>query len=47
MSLIIGLVIGGFAGIVMMCLVQINRINPPPRKEDDNEKEKHSKDTSV
>lgn len=36
---LIGLMIGGIFGVVMMCLLQINRINEKNRKEDDDEKD--------
>lgn len=35
---LIGLILGGCFGIVLMCMLQINRINEKSRKEDCNEK---------
>ncbi len=36
---LIGLLIGGTIGVMLMCLLQINRINKRNRKEDDYEKD--------
>ena len=42
---LIGIMLGGCIGIVIMCLLQINRLNEHfHRKEHDNEKEKYSED---
>lgn len=35
---LIGLMLGGCFGVVLMCMLQINRINEKSRKEDSNEK---------
>lgn len=38
----IGLMLGGCVGVVMMCLLQINRLNREIyRKDDENEQEKY------
>ena len=34
---LIGLMIGGTVGVVMMCLLQINRLNDKDRKDGDND----------
>lgn len=36
---LIGLMLGSTIGVVIMCLLQINRINNENRKEDDYEKD--------
>lgn len=36
---LIGLILGGTIGVVVMCLLQINRINKRNWKEDDYEKD--------
>lgn len=36
---LIGLILGGYFGVVLICMLQINRINEQSRKEDDNEKD--------
>lgn len=36
---LIGLMLGGCLGVVLMCMLQINRINEKSRKEDENEKD--------
>lgn len=36
---LIGLMLGGCLGVVLMCMLQINRINEKSRKEVENEKD--------
>ena len=36
---LIGLILGGCFGVVLICMLPINRINEQSRKEDDNEKD--------
>lgn len=45
--MIIGVFIGSFVGVALMCLLQINKSNHYERMNGTNEKKEHSEDSSL